>query len=172
MENENQWVPSEGKNFEEIVKKIAETTTSMENIPDPSKMEEQMKKVEAVIKEKLPYNNFDDSDISLLRILKNKLVRGQYYDLAAQLRDIEKAILTIIDDQQRREQEGKLADQKESLSFGEFLLKNFTACHWYKDSAGTVTEDMKIFGYVKNDDPTDRTYSTEEVYSLFLMNKV
>jgi len=112
----------------------------------------------------------DDNDIALIRILKNKLVKMQLYDLAARLRDIEKEILLMIEYATIKRSEKRSADFKESLEFGDFLLRSFTACHWYVSVEGS--EDKKIFGYVKNDDiESNKTYSTEDLYSLYLLDK-
>lgn len=175
MENKNEeskWVSTDGKPIEEVLNGMKNLGDMMNKMPDPSKMDEQVKKVEEVIKNVSPTNDFDDSDIALIRILKNKLVRKQLYDLAAQLRDIEKNIMLIIDEQDRKRQDGKEFEYKESIAFGEFLLRNFTACHWYDDRGGTIDKNMKIFGYVKNDDPSDKTYSNEQVFQLFQLERM
>jgi hypothetical protein len=118
--------------------------------------------------------NLDDNDIALIRILKNKLVRLQLYDLAAQLRDIEKDIIVKIEYAKIKKSEARTNEYKESLEFGDFLLRNFTACHWYTDPIPEIEQvSSKVFGYTKNDDiESGKTYTTDDVYRRFLVEKI
>jgi hypothetical protein len=138
-----------------------------------------LKTAESFLKESPPLTvselenfNLDDNDIALIRILKNKLVRLQLYDLAAQLRDIEKDIIVKIEYAKIKKSEGRTNEHKESLEFGDFLLRNFTACHWFTSLDG-ITDHEKIFGYTKNDDiESGKTYTTHDVYRRFLIEKI
>jgi hypothetical protein len=138
-----------------------------------------LKTAESFVKESPPLTvselenfNLDDNDIALIRILKNKLVRLQLYDLAAQLRDIEKDITVKIKYAKIKKSEGRTNDHKESVEFGEFLLRNFTACHWFTSLDG-ITDHEKIYGYTKNDDiESGKKYTTDQVYGLFILEKM
>lgn len=113
----------------------------------------------------------DSSDLLLVKSLKNKYVKMQSYETASILRDIEKDMIMKIEYanlKREQEQKNKVDENvKHANDFGDFLLKNFTACHWYSDT----DPQTKIFGYTKNTDPT-KQYTTEDVYKIFVLNQL
>ncbi len=117
--------------------------------------------------------NLDDSDIELIKILKNKLVRLQLYDLAATLRDLEKDIMLKVEYAKLKKDIKRISDRSDSKEFGDFLLRNFTSCHWYDGATpenGQVS--TKVYGYTKNDEvASGKTYDTEQAYMFFVIYK-